>query len=118
MNDLVVERREQVDQTLRIGPVAVTPRGIGADYWSYRVQLSETQAIVAFPKFFTVGIGFAQEEDWNTNFPWTMGTLEIFNHIAHNKGDDTISDGRCILAIQLIQAALLEDGVDPDWRSR
>ena len=116
--DLVVERREQADQTVRIGGMALTPRGLGGDYWSHRVQLSETQAIVAFPKFATVGVGFARETDWNTNLPWTVDAHEIFNHIAHNKGDDAISDDHCIRAIQMVQAALLEDGVDPDWRSR
>lgn len=65
---------------------------IDGDYWLIRVPLTDTQAIVAFPKFFTIGIGFQREEDWNTNLPYTCGAHEIYSHIAHNKGDDTISD--------------------------
>ena len=71
---------------------------------AYRVKLSETQAIVGFPKYSTIGIGFAQEEDWNTNLPWTTQAEEIFAHIAHNKGDSAISDEQCIEAIRMIQA--------------
>ena len=87
--ELTVERKVQERRRdHRIGGgIAITP-AIGEDYWAYRVRLSEAQAIVGFPKFFTVGIGFAQEEDWNTNLPYTCGTEEIYDHIAHNKGDD------------------------------
>ena len=67
------------------------------------MRLSETQSIVGFPKFGTVGIGFAQEEDWNTNLPYTCGTEEIYEHIDHNKGDDSITREDCIAAIRMIQ---------------
>ena len=69
------------------------------------MRLSEIQAIVGFPKFFTVGIGFAQEEDWNTNLPFTCDADEIYEHIAHNEGDDSISREDCIAAIRLVQEA-------------
>jgi len=81
----------------------VTPP-IDTNYWLLRVKVSEHQAIVAFPKFFTIGIGFQVEEDWNTNLPYTCPAEEIFRHIAHNKGDDQISDADCIAAIELVQA--------------
>ena len=79
---------------------------IDGDYWLLRVPLTDTQAIVAFPKFFTIGIGFQREEDWNTNLPYTCGAHEIYSHIAHNKGDDTISDEACIEAIKKIQETI------------
>lgn len=117
MSALVLERRGQEDETARIGPLMLTPP-IGDDYWAYRVRVGDGQAIVAFPKFFTVGIGFAKEEDWNTNLPWTCGAQEIYDHIKHNKGVESVSDEDCLQAIRMIQEALRSDGVDPDWRSR
>lgn len=80
----------------------ITPP-VGEDFWWYRVRLSDGQAIQAFPKFGTVGIGFAVEEDWNTNFPHTCPAREIFEHIKHNKGDDAISDDDCVKAIAMLQ---------------
>ena len=110
---LELERKGQDDQS----PVAVLPGGgslmmtpkLGGSYWAYRVILSGRQAIVGFPKFGTIGIGFAEEEDWNTNLPYRCGTEEIYDHIAHNKGDDTISREDCLEAIRLIQQAVRED---------
>jgi hypothetical protein len=105
---LVLERKNQEDRTLNIGGGMMTPP-IDEDYWLYRVRLSENQAIVGFPKFMTIGIGFADEEDWNTNLPWTCEAAEIFDHIDHNKGDDSIADEDCVAAIKMIQAAIRED---------
>lgn len=105
--DLVLEVRDQENATtdLLVGGVVVswTPP-IDEDYWAFRVKVSETQAIVGFPKFSTFGIGFAQEEDWNTNLPYTVDAEEIYRHIARNKGDDAISEDDCLAAIRLIQA--------------
>jgi hypothetical protein len=103
-NRLVLETKAQANETPEIGPVMITPP-IDEDYWSYRVKLSESQAIVGFPKFSTIGIGFAQEEDWNTNLPYTCGTEEIYDHIAHNKGDESITREDCITAIRMVQDA-------------
>ncbi len=108
MNTLVLEKKGQSNRTPVIGSVMITPP-IDEDYWAYRVKLSDRQAIVGFPKFGTVGIGFAQEEDWNTNFPYTCGPGEIYEHIAHNKGDDAISREDCLTAIRMIQAAVEAD---------
>lgn len=84
--------------------IAITP-AIGEDFWAFRVKLSDTQAILGFPKFFTIGIGFAQESNWNTNLPYTCDAEKIFGHIEENKGDDNIPDSDCLKAIRLIQAA-------------
>lgn len=79
---------------------------VGEDYWLLRVKVSDNQALIAFPKFCTIGMGFAQEEDWNTNLPTDCDTDEIWDHIKHNKGDDSIPDDRCIEAIRMIQEAV------------
>lgn len=108
-----VELKNQDDLTLAIhtekGATLIMTPPIGADYWKYRVQLSDKQAIIGFPKFLTIGIGFQIEDDWNTNLPYTCETKKIFDHISHNKGDDLISDEDCLAAIQLIQEAAKKD---------
>lgn len=106
--ELVLETKAQQNETpmLAGGGVMMTPP-IDEDYWEYRVRLSDKQAIVGFPKFFTIGIGFAVEEDWNTNLPYTCTAEEIFSHIKHNKGDDSITDEDAIRAIQMVQSAAI-----------
>lgn len=102
---LKLERKDQRDPSDELDGVAITPP-IDEDYWLFRVKLGTAgQAIVGFPKFATIGIGFAQEKDWNANLPFTCETEEIYEHIAHNKGDESISRDDCIGAIRLIQEA-------------
>lgn len=105
---LTVERRHQLDLTGRLGEMMMTP-AVHPGYWSYRVAVSEKQAIVAFPKFETIGVGFQYEQDWNTNLPWTCDPETILDHIAHNKDDSTIPDALCLEAIKMIQDAITED---------
>jgi hypothetical protein len=76
---------------------------LDGDYWAFRVQVSEGQAVVGFPKFSTIGIGFQHEEDWNTNLPYTCDTEMIYKHIRHNKGDARIDKATCIRAIEMVQ---------------
>lgn len=102
---LVLETKAQADKSQLSPNMAITPP-LDEGYWTYRVKLSEKQAIVGFPKFFMTGIGFAQEEDWNTNLPSSCDAEEIYDHIAHNKGDDSISREDCIAAIRMIQDAV------------
>lgn len=102
--DLVLEDRNTPDKTVRIGRLEMTP-AIDEDYWQFRVRLSDKQAIVGFPKFGTIGIGFAVEDDWNTNLPYSSGTTEIYEHIKHNKGDGKIKRAACIKAIEMVQEA-------------
>jgi hypothetical protein len=116
MTKLTVERRDQENLTPVIGGVAMMTPNIGEDYWSHRVCVAEGQAIIAFPKFMTIGIGFAVETDWNTNLPWTCEAQQIFDHIAHNKGYDGIADEDCLRAIQMLQEAIREDGGNEKWR--
>jgi hypothetical protein len=107
---LTLERRDQQNKTPILGGgIAMLTPAIDEDYWAYRVRLSDGQAIVGFPKFMTIGIGFAVEEDWNTNLPYTCETEEIFEHIRDNKGDDEIADDDVRAAIALVQEAARED---------
>ena len=105
---LTLERHDQPDRTPHVGNIMITPP-IDETYWAYRVRLSDEQSVIAFPKFFTIGIGFAQEEDWNTNLPYTCDACEIRDHILHNKGDESISDDDVLAAIRLIQDAIAAD---------
>lgn len=107
MTTLVLEVRDEpvADSGVVIpGAISITP-AINEDYWLFRVRLSEKQAVVGFPKFGTIGIGFAQEEDWNTNLPYTCAPEEILAHIEHNKGDESISDSVVLTAIIMISDA-------------
>lgn len=104
---LVLETKDQDNETPVIGGQILLTPGLGEDYWAYRVVLSERQAIVGFPKFSTIGIGFAVEsEDWNTNLPHSCDAEEIYDHIAENKDDDSITREDCITAIKMIQEAI------------
>jgi hypothetical protein len=73
------------------------------DYWLARVKVSETQAVIAFPKFGIVGIGFEREEDWNTNLPASCEAEQIYDHIKHNRGDKRITKAKCLAAIRMLQ---------------
>lgn len=117
--ELALERRTEQNQTAEVlgGAAAICPP-VNEDYWAYRVRLSETQAVLGFPKYSTVGIGFAVEEDWNTNLPFTCDTTQIFEHIRHNKGDDSIEDDAVVAAIRLIREAVAADRLGSvEWRT-
>lgn len=107
--ELTLERKDQPDGTLRAAGLMMTP-DLGEDYWAYRVVLSERQAVVGFPKFGTIGIGYAVEDvDWNSNLPYTSDAREIAEHIRLNKGDLSIENADVITAIRLIQEAVKAD---------
>lgn len=106
--ELVLEQNaETVEDKSVVAPGLMLTPPVGDEaYWLYRVKLSNKQAIVAFPKFGCIGVGFKAEEDWNTNLPareGEEGARIIFEHIKHNKGDDSIPDDDCIRAIGMIQ---------------
>lgn len=104
--NLELSARNFPDDTLMIGGTAVqiTPP-LDEDYWLFRVKVSKNQAIVGFPKLFTIGIGFAKETDWNTNLPYSSEAERIFDHIRHNKGRGP-KDAECVQAIRMIQDAV------------
>jgi len=96
------------------GILSVSPPVSEDDYWLFRVQVSAKQAVVAFPKHRTIGIGFqVEEQDWNTNLPYTTRAENIARHIAENaivQGDDeTPSPETVLAAIKMLQAAIHED---------
>ena len=69
------------------------------------MRVSPKQAIVGFPKFSTIGIGFMVEDDWNTNLPYQSGAKKIWEHIKHNRevpGDELPTDEDCKRAIKMV----------------
>jgi hypothetical protein len=111
---LTVERKSQENDGIINEAIQMTP-SLGIDYWSYRVMLSETQAVIAFPKFGTIGCGFAVEgDDWNTNLPIACTVDDLYDHI---KDVDPTQDEETVkTAIRMIQEAVEED--DPEfWRT-
>lgn len=111
--DLKLERNantvsESPIRTPSGGTIAITPPLDGETYWTFRVRVGDPdsdQALIAFPKFFTLGIGFAKEKDWNTNLPYSCEAQEIWDHIKHNRGDCGATDEECLKAIELLQEA-------------
>jgi len=97
-------RFKPADDTFIIGKaVAMITPPVGQDYWLFRVKLFKDQAIIAFPKFGTIGIGFAiEDEDWNTNLPYSVCPEQLYDHIKANKKYDEISKEDCIQAIKLV----------------
>ena len=76
---------------------------VGEDFWLARVPVAPDQALVCFPKFTTVGIGFQREKDWNTNLPYTSKAADIYDHIKHNRSCPA-TRAECIEAIEALQA--------------
>jgi hypothetical protein len=98
------ESGRAVDGRGRVVGIVTPP--IREGYWLFRVKVSETQAVVGFPKFNTIGIGFEVEgDDWNTNLPYRQDAERIYQHIRKNKGSPRIRKADCIAAIKLIQEA-------------
>jgi hypothetical protein len=116
MKPLRLESRNHTDETFVLQSpnkiVMFTPP-INESYWDYRVQLHEDQSVIGFGKFGTIGIGFAQESDWNTNLPYVCKTEDILNHIWHNHKYQAVTKKRTAEAIRLIQAQVELD--HPDW---
>ena len=84
--------------------IMITPP-IDEDYWTFRIKLYKDQALLAFPKFGTMGIGFAIEKDWNTNLPYCCSAENIYKHIKCNKKYKEITKKTCIEAIEILQNA-------------
>lgn len=107
----VINKGENSQFKLGNTKVMFTPP-IGKDYWIFRVQVSEKQAVIGFPKFGSCGVGFqVEDDDWNTNLPSSCETMKLYNWIKCNKrveGDVHITDRRCIEAVELIQKAAEE----------
>jgi hypothetical protein len=110
MHELCLEQRLQANRSGQIGGVMLPPPP-DADYWVYRVRVSDEQAVLGFPKYSrSLAVGFAHEEDWNTNLPHWMDAHDILEHIGDNRGSASISDATILAAIRLIQDAARRDG--------
>jgi hypothetical protein len=93
------------------GKIMFTPP-LNANYFIARVPLFQDQAIVLFPKFGTIGCGFAVEEkSWNTNLPIACPAEEIFKHILKNKKYEEITEPDIKDAIVMLQAWALQHGL-------
>jgi len=104
--DLILEIKNQEDRTLSLSSgnqVIIATPDLNENYWSYRVRLSDNQAVLGFPKMATIGIGFEKEEDWNTNLPWWAPSDKILKHIIVNKGDSSIENKDVLTAIKMIR---------------
>ena len=116
--ELILERKNQPNQTgvvpLGEKSAALITPPIDEDYWEYRVQVTPEQAVVGFPKYVTIGIGFAVEEgSWNTNLPYNYDAERIAKHIDINRPKG-LRRATVVKAIRLIQAAAHEDrGTSP-----
>ena len=109
---LKLEKRNQIDHTTYIeGQKEVTMFApiVNEEYWLYRVKLFRDQAVIAFPKFGIIGIGFAKETDWNTNLPSACPAEQICEHIYRNKKYDKITEEQVVEAIKMIQEQVLLD---------
>jgi hypothetical protein len=109
MRKLVLECRKEFNKDNGIinmgnAVIMITPP-LDEDYWIMRIKLYRNQALVAFPKFGLIGVGFAIESDWNTNLPYQTSPERLYEHIKINKKYDQLTKERCIEAIILLQAA-------------
>lgn len=105
-----VEVRRDVllkDNQFNVGNIQIiTTPDINEDYWLFRISMHKDQYLNAFPKFGTIGIGFAVEEDWNTNLPYTCDTVQIADHIWDNRKYDEISKDALIANIAKLQSII------------
>ena len=91
----------ETDKTI----IMITP-SLDDNYWIFRVKLHKNQSVVAFPKFTTIGIGFAiEDDDWNTNLPYTCEAQVILDHIWSNHKYKEITKEQTLEAIKLLQEA-------------
>lgn len=115
LDDLMVVRRTDVADQTMINVGGGMSVGVGRagsdDYWAYRVQLTDQQALIGFPKFGTIGVGFLVEEDWNSNLPYASRVSMVADHIGHNRFVDGVDIPRPHVerAIALIRDAAGED---------
>jgi hypothetical protein len=109
MKKLTVEYKkgfEPCKDSINTGKVLImfTP-AINQDYYIMRVVLYKDQALVAFPKFSLIGVGFAIESDWNTNLPYQTETERLYEHIKVNKKYRAITKQTCLEGLKLLQEA-------------
>jgi hypothetical protein len=92
------------------GVVSITPP-LDEDYFIARVRLFRDQAVQIFPKFGTIGCGFAKEKDWNTNLPIGCAAGKTADHIWHNRKYKRITRKQVVKAITVLQEFCVEAGL-------
>jgi hypothetical protein len=112
MKNLVVEYKKGFEPSKDCiytgrGVIMFTP-AINKEYYIMRVNLYKDQSLVAFPKFGLIGIGFAQESDWNTNLPYQTDIEYLYKHIRCNKKYKAITKQMCLEGLKLLQEACLK----------
>lgn len=91
------------------GELIMATPAIGEDYWLFRVKLVKDQALLGFPKFGLLGVGFAiEDEDWNRNLPLladadTERMEDIWDHIKVNKKYTSINKAMVMEALKLMR---------------
>lgn len=77
--------------------------------WLFRVDVGGGQAVIGFPKYTTIGVGFEQEpESGNTNLPYTTPAKALLNHSWCNRGGMTATPEEALRAFELVQEAAQE----------
>jgi hypothetical protein len=112
VDDLKLRRRSQEDQTRVPGTNISIGRSGAEDYWTYRVDLTENQALIGFPKHGTIGIDFLHNR--GEDLPYTSDPEYLADFFAPGRlegGDTEISRAAVIRAIKMIREAVVEDGV-------
>jgi hypothetical protein len=110
MKKLVVEYKKGFEPSkdcIKVGNgiIMFTP-SINSEYYIMRVVLYKNQALVAFPKFGLIGVGFAIEEsNWNTNLPYQVPAERLYRHIRQNKKYRAITKAMCLEGLKLLQEA-------------
>jgi hypothetical protein len=115
IDDLKLRRRAEEDQT-RVGPNLSIGRSGGDDYWAYRVDLSDKQALIGFPKHGTIGIDFLHNR--GEDLPYSVNPERLADFFAPGRllgGDAVIPREHVIRAIKMIREAVVEHG-DGDMR--
>lgn|SRR5271156_3715464 len=92
-------------------PVLITPP-LDEEYFIARVKLFRNQAVQVFPKFGTIGCGFSQEEDWNTNLPIACAAEKTAKHIWHNRKYKKITRKQVVQAITALQEWCIVMGLE------
>ena len=118
VNENCVDKTDHIVATNKQGEqvgIMISPP-TGEDYWSLRVKLHKKQAVVGFPKLGLIGVGFAQEKDWNLNLPLDtrqsaeQNAKRIAQHIKSNKKHKVITIEMIEKAIVLIFNGAIEYG--------
>lgn len=110
IEDLKLRRRAEEDQT-QVAPNLSIGRSGGDDYWAYRVDLSDKQALIGFPKHGTIGVDFLHNH--GQDLPYSVNPERLADFFSRGRllgGDETMPRANVIHAIKMIREAVVEHG--------